>query len=403
MSKVYVVGTCDTKATELDYVRARLADRKVSAVLVDVSTRRNSSSSSSILPDISADEVAAHHPDGAAAVFEAAERGGAISAMAHALSAFLASRADVGGIIGIGGSGNTALVTEAMRAMPIGLPKLMVSTVASGNVAAYVGASDITLMYSVVDIAGLNRISHAILGNAANAIAGMADHPAGPAVNALRDSVGITMFGVTTPCVDQLRTRLDDRECLVFHATGTGGQALEKLVDSGMIDGVIDITTTEVADFIGGGIFPCVEDRFGAIARTRIPYVVSCGALDMVNFGEKESVPERYRGRNFYFHNPQITLMRTDAAENRRIGEWIATRLNQCEGPVRFLIPEKGVSAIDAEGLPFFDPQADQALFDTIEATLRQTPHRRLIRLPYHINDPQFAAAAAAEYFDITA
>ncbi len=401
MNRVYVVGTCDTKATELDYVRACIEDRKVLATLVDVSTRR--SSDSSIRPDVTASEVAAHHPGGGAAVFEATERGGAISAMAQALAAFLASRTDVSGIIGIGGSGNTALVTEAMRTMPVGLPKLMVSTVASGNVAAYMGSSDIALMYSVVDIAGLNRISRAILGNAANAIAGMVDHPPAPTANSSRDCIGITMFGVTTPCVDQLRALLSDHECLVFHATGTGGQALEKLVDSGMIDGVIDITTTEVADFIGGGVFPCLEDRFGAIARTRVPYVVSCGALDMVNFGEKESVPERYRDRKFYFHNPQVTLMRTDVAENRRIGEWIATRLNQCDGPVRFLIPEKGISAIDAEGLPFFDPQADQALFETIEATLRSTPERRLLRLPYHINDPQFAAAAAAEYLNITA
>lgn len=421
MNTVYVVGTCDTKAAELDYVRRRVAQSGIPAILVDVGTR--GAPRDGVRPDVSAAAVAAHHPDGAEALLRgtrgegdkarctgdaAAERGVAIVGMAHALIAFLATRTDLGGIIGIGGSGNTALVTEAMRALPIGLPKLMVSTVASGNVSPYLGTSDIALMYSVVDVAGLNRISRAVLGNAAHAIAGMVarrgelDKPAPGIARGDCPSIGITMFGVTTPCVDQLRERLQTAyECLVFHATGTGGQALEKLIDSGMIDGALDITTTEVADLLAGGVFPCLDDRFGAIARTRVPYVGSCGALDMVNFGARESVPERYRARTLYFHNPQVTLMRTDAEENRRAGEWIATRLNRCDGPVRFLIPEKGISAIDAEGMPFHDPVADQALFSALEATLKQTRDRRLVRLPLHINDAGFADAAVAAYLEI--
>jgi uncharacterized protein (UPF0261 family) len=311
----------------------------------------------------------------------------------------------VGGMLGVGGSGNTALVTHAMRVLPVGVPKLMVSTVVSGNVAPYVGASDIALMYSVVDIAGLNRISRVVLGNAAHAMAGMVARAA-VAQSPLRAPgdkpvIGITMFGVTTRCVDLLRERLDAQaECLVFHATGVGGQSMEKLIDSGMIDGAIDLTTTEVADFLAGGVFPCLDDRFGAIARTRVPYVASCGALDMVNFGARDCVPPRYADRLLYCHNPQVTLMRTTVDECRQIGQWIAQRLNLCDGPVRFLIPERGVSAIDIEGAAFFDPEADRALFDALETTLVQTPQRRLQRLPLHINDAAFADALVAAYRD---
>jgi uncharacterized protein (UPF0261 family) len=307
-------------------------------------------------------------------------------------------------VIGLGGSGNTSLVTEAMRALPIGVPKLMLSTVASGNVAAYVGASDITLMHSVVDIAGLNRISRTVLGNAAKAIAGMVQRSPGDETdNDDRPSIGITMFGVTTACVDQVRAQLEaDHECLVFHATGSGGQSLEKLVDSGMIDAVLDLTTTEVADYLAGGVFPCTEDRFGAIARTRVPCVVSCGALDMVNFGAPETVPVRYADRLFYRHNPQVTLMRTSVEENIRAGRWIAQRLNRCEGRLRFLIPERGVSAIDAPGMPFHDAHADAALFDAIETEFVQTAERQLTRLDCHINDPAFAAAVVSALREIT-
>jgi uncharacterized protein (UPF0261 family) len=284
----------------------------------------------------------------------------------------------------------------------VGTPKVMVSTVASGQVAGYVGPSDICMMYSVTDVAGLNRISRIILANAANAIAGMASGAVVPETATSLPAVGLTMFGVTTICVNQLVAQLSGQfDCLVFHATGTGGQSMEKLADSGLLRAVIDVTTTEVCDLLMGGIFPATEDRFGAIARTGIPYVGSCGALDMVNFGPPQTVPERYAGRNFYHHNPQVTLMRTTAEENARMGAWIGERLNRCQGPVRFLIPEKGVSALDAPGKAFHDGEADAALFAALERTIEVTPRRRLVRVPHGINDPEFAAVLLQHFKDV--
>jgi uncharacterized protein (UPF0261 family) len=274
----------------------------------------------------------------------------------------------------------------------------MVSTMASGNVAGYVASCDITMVYSVTDVAGLNRISRQVLGNAAHALAGMMQHTL-PQHHRDRLAVGITMFGVTTPCVEQLvRSLTPHFECLVFHATGTGGQSMEKLLEDSDISGLLDITTTEVCDYLFGGILACTSDRFGAVARSRSPYVGSCGALDMVNFGAPETVPQKYRGRRLYSHNPQITLMRTTVEENIQQARWIAERLNQCAGEVRFLMPMGGVSALDAPGQPFWDPAADAALFETLGAELTQTAHRKLVRLPYHINDPAFAQAAAEEF-----
>jgi uncharacterized protein (UPF0261 family) len=395
MAKAYVVGTCDTKGAELAYVRDLIAATGVSAVLVDLGTRSDGGRA-----DVTPREVAAHHPDGAAAVF-GDDRGRAIAAMAEAFARFVKTRDDVGGMIGLGGSGGTALITPAMRALPVGLPKVMVSTVASGNVAPYVGPADICMMYSVTDVAGINRISRQVLGNAAHALAGMLAHQVPPA-KGLKPALGLTMFGVTTPCVEQVVQALaGDYDCLVFHATGTGGQSLEKLVDSGLVEAAIDVTTTEVCDLLMGGVFSAGEDRLGAIARTAVPYVGSCGALDMVNFGAIETVPAQYRERNLYVHNPQVTLMRTTPEENRRMGEWIGEKLNACEGEVRFLLPEGGVSLIDAPCEPFHDPAADAALFEALEATVRQTARRRLIRLPHNVNDPQFAAALVQHFREI--
>lgn len=390
--RIYVMGTCDTKGAELAYVRGLVVERGLPVVLVDVSTRPHEGHA-----DITAPEVAAYHAEGASAVF-GDDRGHCVSAMALALERFLRSRDDVAGAIGLGGSGGTALVAPAMRALPIGTPKLMVSTVASSNVAPYVGSSDIAMMYSVTDLAGLNRISRIILANAAHAIAGMVA-AAPPPGTTDKPAVGITMFGVTTPCVNRLVERLGaSHDCLVFHATGTGGQSMEKLAASGLLQGVIDVTTTEVCDLLMGGVFPCTEDRFGAIARTNLPYVGSCGALDMVNFGAMGTVPTPYKDRNLYIHNPQVTLMRTTPEENERIGRWIGERLNQCRGPVHFLLPEGGVSVLDAPGLAFHDPTADAALFDTLERTVHQTDRRRVIRLPYAINDPLFVNALLEHY-----
>lgn len=390
LKRVYIAGTCDTKGDELAYVKQLVERNAVLAVLVDVSTGEPGVGA----VDISAAEVAACHPQGEAAVFTG-DRGSSIAAMARAFERFLLSRDDIAGVIGLGGSSGTALITQGMRALPIGLPKLMLSTVASANVAPYVGPSDICMMYSVTDVAGLNRISRTILANGAYAIAGMAK--ASFEAKDDKPALGLSMFGVTTPCVTQIVERLkSDYDCLVFHATGTGGQSMEKLADSHLVSGLLDITTTEVCDLLMGGIFPCTEDRFGAVARTKLPYVGSCGALDMVNFAGRETVPAHYRSRNLYEHNPQITLMRTTADENARMGRWIGEKLNACEGPVYFLIPEGGVSALDEPGKPFWDPEADAALFGAIENTLRATSNRILLRLPFHINSPEFADATVA-------
>ena len=393
----YIVGTLDTKAEELLYLRDLLGAAGVQACVVDVGTGSGPAPAGA---DVSAAEVAAHHPDGAGAVLGLEDRGEAVTAMGEALARYLPTCADVGGVIGAGGSGNTALVSQGMRALPIGVPRVLVSTVASGNVAPYVGPNDITMMYSVVDVAGLNRISRVVLANAAHALAGMMGAGAPAAED--KPAIGLTMFGVTTPCVDQVRAALEaDHDCLVFHATGTGGRSMEKLVDSGLVLGCIDSTTTEVCDLLMGGVFSAGEDRLGAFARTGLPYVGSCGALDMVNFGAVETVPERYRERTFHIHNPNVTLMRTTADENRAMGEWIGARLNACAGPVRFLIPEKGVSLIDAPGMPFHDPKADAALFEALERTVEQSGSRRLIRLPHHVNDAEFAQALVESWREI--
>jgi uncharacterized protein (UPF0261 family) len=394
--RIYVAATYDTKGQEAEYVMDLLRRDGLDPVSVDVSTSGAASAA-----QVQASEVAASHPDGVGAVFTG-DRGTAIAAMALAFERYAAGNAGIGALLGLGGSGGTALITPAMRALPIGTPKLMVSTMASGNVAPYVGPSDIAMMYSVTDVAGLNRISRRVLANAAGAIGGAFKQAASAAADDGRPAVGITMFGVTTACVQQVTPLLESRyDCLVFHATGTGGQSMEKLLDSHLLGGVLDLTTTEVCDFLFGGVLACTEDRFGAVARTGLPYVGSCGALDMVNFGAMDTIPERYRGRKFYPHNPQVTLMRTTVEENTRQGEWIAARLNQCQGPVRFLIPEGGVSALDAPGQAFWDPEADAALYAALEANLVQTANRRLVRVPCHINDPLFAQTAVDQFLEI--
>jgi uncharacterized protein (UPF0261 family) len=281
------------------------------------------------------------------------------------------------------------------------MPKLLVSTVASGNTAQYVGCCDITLMPSVVDVAGLNRVSRQVLSNAAHAIAGMVAHRTETTSD--RPAIGMTMFGVTTPCVTAVRETLEaeGNHVLVFHATGTGGQAMEKLVESGLIGGVLDVTTTEVADEIVGGVFKAGPARFDAIIERRVPYVVSLGALDMVNFGALETVPPQFRDRTLHVHNPQITLMRTTPDENRQCARWIAAKLNRSTAPLIVLIPEGGVSALDAPGKPFWDPDADAALFTELESALETTPTRVVRRLPNHINDPAFAQALVDAYHEV--
>ena len=397
MRPVYVIGTCDTKEAELRYAVERVEAAGAPALLVDISTTPCTAKA-----DVTPEMVARHHSQGADVVLGHADRGRAVAAMAVALTRFLLARDDIGAVLGLGGGGNTSMVTEAMRALPIGVPKLMVSTMASGNVAPYVGPTDIMMMHAVADVAGLNAITRTVIGNAAHAAAGMALN-AVPQVTGERPAVGLTMFGVTTACITEIRRLLGEgSECFVFHATGTGGQCFEKLIDSGLITAALDITTTEVADHLFGGVLPCTEDRFGAVIRRRVPWVGSVGAVDMVNFGPREIVPQHFAGRNLYVHNAQVTLMRTTPEENAAIGRWICERVNRMQGPVRFLLPLQGVSAIDAPGKPFHDPAADAALFEAIRSAWVAAPNRRLIEVDAHINDPAFAEAAVHAFRDIT-
>lgn len=385
----YVVGTFDTKARELRYVAELLRAAGVRAVTVDVGTKTPVADA-----DIPASRVAAFHTNGADAVFKADDRGLAVTAMSEALVRFISDRKDVGGIIGLGGSGGTAIIAPAMRALPIGIPKLMVSTLAAGDVSAYVGVHDIAMMFPVTDISGLNRLSRVILGNAAHALAGMMTRSV-PAAADAKPALGFSMFGVTTPCVQQLTARLSsDFECQVFHANGPGGRALEALAFAGMLKGIVDITTTEAADHLLGGVCTAGPNRFEAVARLGIPWIGSVGALDMVNFWGKETVPEKYKSRLLHAHNANVTLMRTTADELVTIAGWICEKLNRSKGLVRMLLPEGGISAMDAPGQKFYDPEAREMLFKAFERAFVPSETHRLIRVPYHINDEGFANAA---------
>jgi uncharacterized protein (UPF0261 family)/ABC-type branched-subunit amino acid transport system ATPase component len=396
MRAAYVAGTFDTKGRELFYLRDCLEKLGLRAVTVDLATSGKLSPAM-----VHPREVARHHPKGERAVFTG-DRGSAVSEMAVAFAHFIERRRDLGGLISAGGSGGTALATEGMRRLAIGVPKVMVSTVASGDVKPYVGPSDICMMYSVTDISGINRISERVLANAAHALAGMITHGRIERHAETKPAVALTMFGVTTPCVQAITKQLEDRyDCLVFHATGTGGQSMEKLVASGLLAGVVDVTTTEIADEIVGGVLSAGPERLDAMIAARLPYVGSCGALDMVNFWAMETVPAKFRGRKLHKHNQNVTLMRTTPEECAAIGRFIAAKLNRMEGPVRFLIPEGGLSLIDAPGQPFWDPAADKALFDAIAGNFRAGGARKLLRVAANINDPAFAEAAVAAFAEI--
>ena len=397
---IYAIATMDTKGAEIAYIARQAQAAGAKVVTVDVGTAADPD----VAPDITRQTVAGFHAQGKEMVLGQTDRGVAVTAMSAALVEFLNAEFNAGsvaGVIGIGGSGGTAIIAPAMRELPIGVPKLLVSTVASGDTAPYVGCCDITMMYSVVDVAGINRVSQRVLGNAAHAIAGMAGGKL-PEIEK-KPTVGMTMFGVTTPCVTAVRETLEAKgyDCLVFHATGTGGRAMEKLVASGMIDGVLDITTTEVADEVVGGTFKAGKERFDILIESGIPYVMSLGALDMVNFGAIETVPEQFRDRNLHVHNAQVTLMRTTPEENRRFAQWIAKKVNRSTAPLTILIPEKGVSMLDAPGKPFHDPQANAALFEELESAVNQTQTRKIHRLPHHINDQEFSAAVTKAYLEI--
>ena len=393
----YIAGTFDTKSKELYFLQNCINRLGLMTVTVDISTGGQTSAA-----NVSPQEVARHHPEGPRAVFSK-DRGAAVGGMTLAFERYMASRRDVGGIVSAGGSGGTAMVSAGMRRLPIGVPKVMVSTMASGDVRPYVGPSDICMMYSVTDVSGINRISEKVLGNAAHALAGMVAHSQEAQANT-KPAIGLTMFGVTTPCVQAVTKLLDPSyDCLVFHATGTGGQSMEKLVESGLLSAVLDITTTEVADEIVGGVLSAGPERMDIFSKVRIPYLGSCGALDMVNFAARKTVPAKFQDRKFVIHNSNVTLMRTTAPECELIGRFIASKLNRMLGPVRFFIPEGGVSMLDAQAQAFYDPQANEALFKAIELEFRPGPDRRVIRLPYNINDPEFTEAMVKEFRSLMA
>ncbi len=393
MKAIHIAGTCDTKGEEVAWLRDLVVAAGHPAVIVDLGSRPPT-----IAPDIQAAEVAASHPEGIA--ISATDRGAAVAAMGTAFAAWCRANAGrISGIIAVGGGGGTSIACAGMRELPYGVPKLMVSTLASGDTAPYVGTSDIIMVPSVTDIAGLNRLSRVILSNAAHALIGAVSAPP-PATATDLPAIGLTMFGVTTPCVTAITDHLRDRyDCLVFHATGTGGRAMERLLDQRLLSGLIDITTTEIADLLFGGVLPALPDRLDVVARTGAPWVGSVGALDMVNFWAPGTVPDRYRDRMFYHHNPNVTLMRTTAEENAQMGRWIGAKLNACKGPIRLLVPEKGISALDIDGGPFWDPKADAALFQALKDTI--TDPARLVFLPLHINDPAFARAAADTFLSL--
>jgi len=390
MPTVVLAGTLDTKGKEYAFLRERVREHGVDVLLVDVGVYPPQ-----IDPDISREEVARAGGEDVRALADAGDRGKATAAMGRGAAALLQRLSDEGrlqGVLGLGGSGGSSIVTTAMRALPIGLPKLMVSTVASGDTRPYVGAVDVTMMYSVVDIAGINSISARILTNAAGAIAGMVQSPVPPMEH--KPLVGASMFGVTTPGVTRARERLEELgyEVLVFHATGTGGQSMEALVAGGFLAGVLDLTTTELADELVGGVLSAGPDRLGAAGAAGLPQVVSLGALDMVNFGPRETVPPQFEGRNLYVHNPTVTLMRTTPEECRELGRRVGAMLSAATGPTALFVPLKGVSMIAVAGQPFHDPAADEALRQGLSETLAAV---EVHELDLDVNDERFAVAMA--------
>ncbi|HEY3977904.1 MAG TPA: Tm-1-like ATP-binding domain-containing protein [Streptosporangiaceae bacterium] len=400
MAVVALVGTLDTKGPDLAFLAGRLRAAGAEVIVVDAGTGEPDG----LTPDIDGDAVAAAAGTSRAGLRQAADRGRAVTAMgrgAASVVADLVARGRVGGVLSAGGSGGSSIAAQVMAGLPIGLPKLLVSTMASGDVSPYVGTKDVCIMYSVVDVAGLNRISRLVLGNAAAAMAGMvAARSVSLAVpladDADRPLVAASMFGVTTPAMEAARARLTDLgyEVLVFHATGSGGRALEALAADRLVSGVLDLTTTELADDLVGGVLSAGPDRLTAAGAAGLPQVIAPGALDMVNFGPPDTVPGQFGGRLFFEHNPTVTLMRTTAEEMAELGARIGRKTAAATGPAEVFWPERGISALDADGQPFWDPAADAACLAALDREL--TPAgRTLRRVDAHINDPRFATAMA--------
>lgn len=396
---VYLLATLDTKGGEAEFVRDLLTSYGVAVRLVDVGCRGEPT----VAGDVPRETLFAAGGFALAELQARGDRGAAVDAAAQAAAEYIAREHVAGrvqGVLGLGGSAGTTIATSAMRRLPIGLPKLMVSTLASGNVRHWVGDKDVLMLNAVVDIAGINRISRTVLGEAARAMAGLTTLPPPADAPDDRPLIAATMFGVTTPCVQEARRLLEEAgyEVLIFHATGNGGQAMEALIDEGLIAGVLDVTTTELADELVGGILSAGPDRLTAAGRRGIPQVISVGALDMVNFGPRDSVPDSFRGRTFYQHNPTVTLMRTTPEENRRLGELIGAKARSAQGPTSILLPRRGVSAIDAEGQPFDDPAARATLFAAIRATAGDVP---VTEIDAHINSAEFARAAVQSLLEL--
>lgn len=392
MATIAVIGTLDTKGAEHAFVADLIRQRGHAALLIDLGT----GAAPTVAPDITRDQVAAAAGLDLQPLLDRHDRGECVVAMSQAAPVLLeklAREGNIHGVISLGGGGGTALATAAMRALPLGFPKLMVSTLASGNTAHYLGTKDIAMMPAIVDVAGLNRISRMVFTRAAAAICAMVEAPIDTAES--KPIIAASMFGNTTECIAHAKQVLEDAgyEVLVFHSTGTGGKAMEDLIASGMVSGVLDVTTTEWADELVGGTLSAGPTRLDAAAKASIPAVIAPGCLDMVNFGARETVPATFEGRNFYIHNPQVTLMRTNAEECTQLGKILAEKANSYTAPVTVMLPTKAISIISAEGQPFHDAEADKALFDAIHAHC-QAP---IITLTETINSPVFAKAAAKQ------
>jgi uncharacterized protein (UPF0261 family) len=386
---IVIVGTLDTKGAEHDFARGIIEDQGVDTHLIDAGVRGEPA----VEADTPREEVARRGGTELEELIDADDRGEAVDTMARGAAAVAADLHEEGvleGILSLGGSAGTTIGTTAMRALPYGVPKVMVSTMASGDTRPYVESRDIAMLYSVADVAGLNQLTRTVISNAALAVVGMTT--ADPDFETPdKPTVGVTMFGVTTPCVTEARALLEERgyEVLTFHATGTGGKAMEELVEQGVIGGVLDVTTTELADELVGGVLSAGPDRLEAAGEAGVPQVVSVGALDMVNFGPRDSVPQEFEDRQFHLHNPTVTLMRTTSEENRELGRTLAEKVNRATGPTMVVLPTGGVSMIDVEGEDFYDPEADAALFDAIRETLNDDVE--LIEAETDVNDPEFA------------
>ena len=396
MATIAVLGTLDSKGEEHAFVAALIAQHGHQTLLIDVGT----GGPATVQPDITREQVAAAIGLDLASLIAKKDRGACVVAMTHAAPAFvskLAADGRIHGIISLGGGGGTAIGTAAMRALPLGFPKLMVSTLAAGNIAPYLGTKDIMMMPSIADVAGLNRLSRVIFTRAAGAICGMVGVT--PEVGAAKPLIVASQFGNTTTCVTEAKKVLEAAgyEVLVFAATGTGGRIMESIIESGIVAGVLDLTTTEWADELVGGVLNGGPERMDAAAKANVPVVVAPGCLDMVNFGEMASVPAKFKGRNFYIHNPQITLMRTTADECRQLGEIIANKANSYRAGTAIMIPRKAISVISAPGQPFHDSAADEALFSALKANATVPVQE----FDLAINDKEFAQACAYKLIEL--